>query len=612
MATTEKITYIYTANTSSMDSNLNKSKGIFSNTQSKAILLGGAIAGTGAAIFKMADKASDLNEAMNVVNQVFGESAKEIIAWSETSIKSMGISQTQALKTAGTYGAMATAQGLSTKEASKMAISLTGLSSDMASFYNVSQDVTASALKGIFTGETEALKQYGIILNDSTLKQYGYNSSMSSTEKIAIRYKAVMDQTKAVQGDFARTSDGLANSTRILKEQFSALITALGQFLIPIVERLVNLLNTGLAVAIALITGDTSNLSAKQLQLYNTITTVVSKFMQFASTVAGIVVPIIKTLIGGFLQIVTTVGGFLMPIITTVIGYFKTLAITIGGLFIQIATQLAPIIAKLGIIFMALWQALLPVIMAIRTLVIAVYGLIQSIVQFLAPILSVLISIFMVIIDIIVTVLGPVITVLANIISAILVVAINILSTVISAVSVVLSFLGNIFQKIAGIVQMLAGVIQLILAVAFGVLQGIATAVGNVFQTLGMLANKLGAFMTNLANSAINGLQTAFTTLLKPVQAIYDLFTNVLTVIKNLITTITDGLIGAINSIPFLPNIGEKMGVGYVGGGGTGTGTNNTNSNTYNYNITAKSTPSLRSLRREQIVFKNHGGLYAN
>ena len=96
--------------------------------------------------------ASDLQETMNKVDVAFGDSADEVAAWGNTTIKQFGIAKGTALDMAALYGDMATGMGMNTTEASKLSTNLTGLAGDLASFKNVSLDVAKTALAGVFTG----------------------------------------------------------------------------------------------------------------------------------------------------------------------------------------------------------------------------------------------------------------------------------------------------------------------------------------------------------------------------------------------------------------------------------------------------------------------------
>lgn len=207
----------------------------------KATLLSVAIGG---AFAKGIEGASDLSENLNKTQVAFGKYSKKVEEFSETSIDQFGISQNMALETASLYGDMGTAMGLTKEEASDMAISLTGLSGDLASFKNISQDQAMNALKGIFTGETESLKSLGIVMNQTTLDQYalanGFGKTtkdMTEQEKVMLRYSFVMDATKNAQGDYARTSDGMANAVRTLKGHIEQLMTSFGKLVLPYIEK---------------------------------------------------------------------------------------------------------------------------------------------------------------------------------------------------------------------------------------------------------------------------------------------------------------------------------------------------------------------------------------
>lgn len=206
------------------------------------------------------ETASDLAEVQNVVDTAFGESKQKMEDFADTAVKTYGISKLTAKQTGSNFMAMAAGMGLDNDSASDMAIALTGLSADMASFYNVGQDVASTALKSIFTGETETLKQFGIVMTDANLQAYALSkgitkstADMSQAEKVQLRYNYVMSQTALAQGDFAKTSDSWANQTRILSEQwkeFGATIgTVLMNVLLPAVKAINILLSQLIAVA---------------------------------------------------------------------------------------------------------------------------------------------------------------------------------------------------------------------------------------------------------------------------------------------------------------------------------------------------------------------------
>lgn len=208
------------------------------------------------------ETASDLAEVQNVVDTAFGESKQKMEDFADTAVKTYGISKLTAKQTGSNFMAMAAGMGLANDSASDMAMALTGLSADMASFYNVGQDVASTALKSIFTGETETLKQFGIVMTDANLQAYALSkgitkstADMSQAEKVQLRYNYVMSQTALAQGDFAKTSDSWANQTRILSEQWKEFGATIGTVLMNVLLPAVKAINSLLSQLIALAQG---------------------------------------------------------------------------------------------------------------------------------------------------------------------------------------------------------------------------------------------------------------------------------------------------------------------------------------------------------------------
>ena len=202
--------------------------------------------------------ASNIQEVQNVVDTAFGDMKYKMEAFAETAIEVYGISKLTAKQTGSTFMAMADGMGITKETASDMALQLTALSADMASFYNKTQDITSTALKSVFTGETETLKQFGIVMTEANLEAFrlaqGIKTSyreMNQAEKVALRYNYVMEQTRLSQGDFARTQDSWANQTRILSERWKEFLGVLGNGLVKILTPLVQVLNTALQYIIA-------------------------------------------------------------------------------------------------------------------------------------------------------------------------------------------------------------------------------------------------------------------------------------------------------------------------------------------------------------------------
>lgn len=193
---------------------------------------------------------SDLQEVQNVVDTVFPTMNEKVNKFAQNAAASFGLSETMAKKYAGTFGAMADAFGFAENESYAMATALTGLAGDVASFYNISQDEAYTKLKSVFTGETETLKELGVVMTQNALDQYALANSygkttaaMTEQEKVALRYAFVQDQLSNAAGDFAKTSGSWANQVRYLTLQMQSFKASIGQGLINILTPVIQWLN---------------------------------------------------------------------------------------------------------------------------------------------------------------------------------------------------------------------------------------------------------------------------------------------------------------------------------------------------------------------------------
>ena len=194
---------------------------------------------------------SDLAEVQNVVDVTFPKMTAQVDEFAKSAAQSFGLSETMAKQYTGTFGAMAKAFGFTEKQAYDMGSTLTGLAGDVASFYNISQDEAYTKLKSVFTGETESLKDLGVVMTQTALDSYAMangfgktTSAMSEAEKVALRYQFVQDKLSAAQGDFARTSGSWANQCRVLSLQMQSLMATIGQGLINLFTPIIRVINT--------------------------------------------------------------------------------------------------------------------------------------------------------------------------------------------------------------------------------------------------------------------------------------------------------------------------------------------------------------------------------
>jgi len=202
--------------------------------------------------------ASDLQEVANVVNVTFGKLEEQINEFASTAIEKFGLSELSAKRYASTLGAMGKAMGVNAEQNLEMSKTLTGLIGDYASFYNVSQDRAETALKGIYTGETEALKGFGIVMTQVNLQEFARQQgiqksikAMNQQEITMLRYNFILARSADITNDFSRTSDSWANQTRILSERWKQFLGLIGTNLVRVFTPALQILNRLLSTLIA-------------------------------------------------------------------------------------------------------------------------------------------------------------------------------------------------------------------------------------------------------------------------------------------------------------------------------------------------------------------------
>ena len=196
--------------------------------------------------------ASDYEENLNKLDVAFGSNSQAVKDWANNARTEFGLSKVQATDAASAFGALGKGIGLTEGEAANMSTTLAGLSADLGSYFNVGVAESSKALEGIFTGESEALKKFGVVMTDTNLQKFAEDQGLvwkelDQTEKTMLRYQYVLAKTKDAQGDFSRTSDGTANSTKIFQASLQDLGTAIGTNLLPIItpviQKITELLN---------------------------------------------------------------------------------------------------------------------------------------------------------------------------------------------------------------------------------------------------------------------------------------------------------------------------------------------------------------------------------
>jgi hypothetical protein len=214
-----------------------------SDAKTAARDFGIALGAVGFGAKKLVDGASDLQESISKASATFSQNQKAVMEWSKTTADGIGVSQKAALEAASTYGAMFQTLGVGQGEAVEMSKRMVQLAADMASFNNTSIDEAITALRSGLAGEAEPLKRFNVFLSDARLRQealamkiYDGTGALDSQTRMLAAYNLILKDSSLQHGDFARTSDGVANKTKIMEANFKDTADNLGMALIPMFD----------------------------------------------------------------------------------------------------------------------------------------------------------------------------------------------------------------------------------------------------------------------------------------------------------------------------------------------------------------------------------------
>lgn len=309
--------------------------------------------------------ASDYEENLNKLDVAFGSNSQAVKDWANNASKEFGLSKVQATDAASAFGALGKGIGLTESEAADMSTTLAGLSADLGSYFNVGVDESSKALEGIFTGESEALKKFGVVMTDTNLQKFAEDQGlvwkeMDQTEKTMLRYQYVLDKTKDAQGDFARTSDGTANSTKVFQAALQDLGTSIGTNLLPIITPIIQKIT-------------------EWINKFNELSPSTQKII----TIVGLVVAALGPLLIIVGTLISSIGAIIgaAPAIVTAMGTFITGAapvIAIIGALIAIGVLLYKNWDAIKAYAINLWNTLKTTFNGIKTSVITAWNNIKS------------------------------------------------------------------------------------------------------------------------------------------------------------------------------------------------------------------------------------------
>lgn len=282
--------------------------------------------------------ASDLSETISKVNVLFGTASGDIQKFADGAASALGQTKQQALDAAATFATFGKAAGLSGQDLSKFSIDFVKLSSDLASFNNTSPEQAINAIGSALRGEAEPLRQYGVLLDDASMRQKALelgiidsiNNALTPQQKVLAAQALIFEQTGTAQGDFARTSDGLANQTRILTAELENAKTTIGAALLPIVLELATFIGDKFIPVIQDLSADISE----------NLTPVFSKFFDTVKTVATPILEGLKKVFNSIKESLTENKdefAALLPIFKDIVNFVKKFLAPVFGETLKVA-----------------------------------------------------------------------------------------------------------------------------------------------------------------------------------------------------------------------------------------------------------------------------------
>jgi hypothetical protein len=237
--------------------------------------------------------ASTIQEELEKTGVLFGRSEKQVERWAGSLASSFGISEGEALKSAGVFGNIFRSLHFGEQPAAKMSERLVQLAADMASFNNASPEDTLKALQSGLAGQVRPLRAFGVFLSQDRIKQEALNSGivknashLTAAQKVQAAYNIILKDTKLQQGDVARNTGSLSVAQSKLRANLEDSEAIIGKALLPTMVQLAN----GLARYLSRVN--------RTGQLQRSLNSAVRTSRAVFSGVRAVVVPLAHAMIG--------------------------------------------------------------------------------------------------------------------------------------------------------------------------------------------------------------------------------------------------------------------------------------------------------------------------
>lgn len=463
-----------------------------------------ATLGIGRIIKDSIGNASDLAEAGTAITAVFGSADATIQKFAAGSAASLGQSTNMTLDAARVFGVFGKAAGLGGEDLAGFSTDFITLAADLASFNNTTPESAIQALGAGLRGESEPLRQYGILLDDAALKAratelgiYSGTGALTQQQKVLAAQAEIMAQTGVQQGDFAKTSGGLANQQRILSAGLTNLSTTFGAIFLPIATTVVGFLNRSVVpafqgLAAMLSGGETPAAVAGFMGFFQPL---IDFFQTSIAPAFATLAPVFATLIPQLLELwqafspLSLIFQALQPLLPSLLEAFAGLAATLGGALSSALSQMLPSITTLSGVLVELIGGLLTALMPVITELVGILG----------PVLGTIIAA-------VVPLFASLSGIIGDLVAAILPLITPILALIAPLVQLVGAILGPLVQLIALLLTPVIALVQVLVDLLVPVLGFVVTILSAV---VGWIAEALTWFVNLVTGSGDAGAQLA-------------------------------------------------------------------------------------------------------
>lgn len=416
-------------------------------------------------------EASGLGESINAVNVVFGKAAKGVQQLGKESATSLGLSNLEFNNLAVRFSSFAQSIAGPGGDVTGTLKDMTGRASDFASVMNLEVSEAAELFQSGLAGESEPLRQYGIDLSAAAVEAFALKEgitksagSMTEAEKVQARYGLLMEKTSVTAGDFANTSNSLANQQRILSSSWKNAQATLGTALLPAISAVTGALIKGLDPAVA----GTQKVMSEATGGFRAL---VAAFKEGGNDVTS----------GGFAGAMERIGLVARSAFEGLKPVVASLSASFGPLIPQVL-QLVSSFSPLGLLF----KVITPILPMLATAFMQISGAIAGVLAIVIPLATQLVaSLVPVIVNLVSTILPPLAAMFGELIAAVAPFVVQLASSLIPMVKALMPVVVTVFNVVSSVIksamQIIRGVIQVVTGIISGNWSQVWTGIQNVF-----------------------------------------------------------------------------------------------------------------------------------